>query len=68
MKPCPVCTEIVRAIAGITALTEVSDNLKLFLVGCALDYEPHTRKRRRKRRVGQLVKLVPTNSDPPRAS
>jgi hypothetical protein len=66
MKPCSLCSEIIKAIAGITALVDVDDDLKLFLVGCALDYErPTVRKKRRRR--GELVKLV-TNSDPPVAS
>jgi hypothetical protein len=67
MKPCPTCTEIIKAVAGITALSDVDDDLKLFLVGCALDYEPPAfRKKRRKRRAGHVVKLVPS-SDPPAA-
>jgi len=65
MKPCPVCSEIIKAIARITALVDVDDDLKLYLVGCALDYERPTV--RKKRRRGQVVKLVP-HSDPPRAS
>jgi len=65
MKPCPVCSEIIKAIAGITALVDVDDDLKLYLVGCALDYERPTV--RKKRRRGQVVKLV-SHSDPPRAS
>jgi hypothetical protein len=65
MKPCPVCSEIVQAIAEISAL-KVGDDLKLFLITAALDYEPPGTKRRRKRRAGAVVKLVTT--DPPVAS
>jgi hypothetical protein len=63
MKPCPVCAEIVKAIAGITALKEVSDDLKVDLITAALDYTPPSRKKRR-RRAGQLVKLVTNSTDP----
>jgi hypothetical protein len=66
MKPCPVCSEIIQAIAKI-AMLRVGDDLKLFLIGAALDYEPAPRKRRRRKRRADVVKLVP-HSDPPRAS
>ena len=68
MKPRPTCTEIIKAIAGITALADVDDDLKLFLVGYALDYEPPAFRKKRRKRRADVVKLVPTNSDPPRAS
>jgi hypothetical protein len=68
MRPCPVCTKIVKAIAGITALADVDDDLKLFLIGACIDYEPPAfRKKRRKRRAAPVVKLIPKN-DPPAAS
>jgi hypothetical protein len=65
MKPCPHCRELVAAIAKI-AMLKVGDDLRLYLVGCVLDYEPAPRKRRRRKRA-DVVKLVP-RSDPPRAS
>jgi hypothetical protein len=64
----PATSAIIQANAGITALADVDDDLKLFLVGCALDYEPPAlRKKRRRRRAAPVLKLVP-HSDPPRAS
>jgi len=67
MRPCPRCRELVPTIAKIATL-EVGDELKVFLIAAALDYEPPTafRKKRRRRRA-ELVKLVP-HSDPPVAS
>jgi hypothetical protein len=66
MKPCPTCSEIVRAVAGIAALVEVSDDFKVVLVEAALNYEPPASRKRRRKRSGKVLKLVP--SEPPRAS
>jgi hypothetical protein len=57
------------AIARVIALKEIDDDLKRYLISCILDYSPPTpRKRRRLKRRADVVKLVPNNSDPPRAS
>jgi len=66
MKPCPVCTSIIKAVAGITALADIDDDLKVYLIGAALDYEPPAFRKKRRKRAAPVVKLIPKN-DPPAA-
>jgi hypothetical protein len=67
MKPCPHCRDLITAIGQIAGLKKVADELKVVLVATILDAHPPPAHTRRRKRLADVVKLLPRN-DPPVAS